>query len=167
MTKILFLIKTAISFSLGLHEGRPGYRRSLHPSKANTSKHEIFLTFFYFCGSYLTFWIWIQPTKTIGDPCGSQHWSKAVLRIRIRDPVHFDPWIRDPGWVKNKDPDYPFFWVKILKFFDADPRWKKFVSGIRGWRKLVSGINIPDPQHWSKGTLFQSRIPVVLTQVPL
>jgi hypothetical protein len=29
------------------------------------------------------------------------------------------------------------FWVKILKFFDADPGWKKFGSG----------KNIPDPQH--------------------
>jgi hypothetical protein len=29
------------------------------------------------------------------------------------------------------------FWVKILKFFDADPGWKKFSSG----------INIPDTQH--------------------
>ncbi len=29
-----------------------------------------------------------------------------VLRIRIRDPVpFFDPWIRDPGWVKNQDKD--------------------------------------------------------------
>jgi hypothetical protein len=30
------------------------------------------------------------------------------------------------------------FWVKILKFFDADPGWKKFGSG----------INIPDPLNW-------------------
>ncbi len=28
---------------------------------------------------------------------------KAVLRIRIRDTVHFGP--LDPGWVKNRDPD--------------------------------------------------------------
>jgi hypothetical protein len=33
----------------------------------------------------------------------------------------------------------PFFGVKRLKFFDADPGWKKFGSGIR--------INIPDTQH--------------------
>jgi hypothetical protein len=72
-----------------------------------------------------------------------------VLRIRIR--CLFDPWIRDPGWVKNQDPDprsgsamnnpdqslETIFWVKILKFFDAnpdpgsgifltmDPEWKK------------------------------------------
>jgi hypothetical protein len=54
----------------------------------------------------------------------------------------FDPWIRDPGWVKSQVPDPGFgselnnldhisesletiFWVKILKFFDADPGWKK------------------------------------------
>ncbi len=30
---------------------------------------------------------------------------QAVLRIQIRDPVPFKPWIRDPGWVKNPDPD--------------------------------------------------------------
>jgi hypothetical protein len=24
----------------------------------------------------------------------------------------------------------PFFWVKTLKFFDADPGWKKFGYGI-------------------------------------
>jgi hypothetical protein len=29
----------------------------------------------------------------------------TVLRIRIRDPVLFYPWIRDPGWVNNQFPD--------------------------------------------------------------
>jgi hypothetical protein len=70
--------------------------------------------------------------------------------------VMIDPWIRDPGWVKSKDPD---------------PGWKKLGSGIRdgknsdpgsgmgkprirdpGWRKFGSGINIPDPQHCREGT---------------
>jgi len=42
-----------------------------------------------------------------------------------------------------------FFLVKILKFFDADPGWRQFGSGIRGGKKSDpgSGINIPDPQH--------------------
>ena len=42
-----------------------------------------------------------------------------------------------------------FFMVKILKFFDADPGWRQFGSGIRGGKKSDpgSGINIPDPQH--------------------
>ena len=30
---------------------------------------------------------------------------QSVVRTLIRDPVPFDPWIRDPGCVKNKDPD--------------------------------------------------------------
>jgi hypothetical protein len=36
----------------------------------------------------------------------------------------------------------PFFGVKnkILKFFDADPGWKKFGSGIRGWKRFGYGI---------------------------
>jgi hypothetical protein len=51
--------------------------------------------------------------------------------------------VADPGCVLN----HPYFrelgnnfWVKILKFFDADPGWKN--------SDLGSGINIPDPQHW-------------------
>ncbi len=38
------------------------------------------------------------------------------------------------------------FWVKTLKFFDADP---KFFDADPGWKKSDpgSGINIPDPQH--------------------
>jgi hypothetical protein len=26
--------------------------------------------------------------------------------LRIRDPVLFDPWIRDPKWLKNQDLDH-------------------------------------------------------------
>jgi hypothetical protein len=34
------------------------------------------------------------------------------------------------------------FWVKIFQFFDADPGWKQFRSGIQdpGWKKVGSGI---------------------------
>jgi hypothetical protein len=32
--------------------------------------------------------------------------------------------------------------VKILKFFDEDP----------GWRQFGSGINIPDPELWDPGS---------------
>jgi hypothetical protein len=60
--------------------------------------------------------------------------------FRIRDPVSFGP--RDPGWVKNQDPDHISvslnnnFFVKILKFFDLDPGRKKVGSGIRGMSKF-------------------------------
>jgi hypothetical protein len=50
-----------------------------------------------------------------------------VLRIRIRD--------EQPGSYFLELGNH--FWVKILKFFDEDP----------GWKKVGSGINIPDPQH--------------------
>jgi hypothetical protein len=45
------------------------------------------------------------------------------------------------------------FWVKILKFFDADPGPGSGNETIRirdpGWEKDGSGINILDPQHWT------------------
>jgi hypothetical protein len=46
------------SGSLGLHNGRPSYRRSLQPSKEK--KHENSGLFFYFCGSFLPSWLRIQ-----------------------------------------------------------------------------------------------------------
>jgi hypothetical protein len=36
------------------------------------------------------------------------------------------------------------FWVKILKFFDADPGWKKFGFGME--KSRIRDV-IPDPQH--------------------
>jgi hypothetical protein len=62
----------------------------------------------------------------------------------------FDPWIRDPGRVKNQVPDSGgttrimfHIWVKILKFFDADPGWKKFGSRINpGSAPLVQFFNL-------------------------
>jgi hypothetical protein len=68
----------------------------------------------------------------------------------VADPVPF--WPLDPGWVKNQDPNPGWttrksyipelrnknFWVKILKFFDADPG-----SGMEKIR-IRDGKN-PDP----------------------
>jgi hypothetical protein len=77
-----------------------------------------------------------------------------VLRIRIRSL--FDPWILDPGWVKNQDPGSEmnisdhisesleaFYWLKILIFFDADPdpRSRIFLVLVSGWKNS-------DMQHW-------------------
>jgi hypothetical protein len=43
------------------------------------------------------------------------------------------------------------FWVKILKFFDADgdpdPGSEILLTLDPGWKKFGSGINIPDTQH--------------------
>jgi hypothetical protein len=61
---------------------------------------------------------------------------------------------RNPGGVKKSgsgmnNPDHisesleTIFWVKILKFFDADLGWNKIRIRYPGWKKFGSGINIP------------------------
>jgi hypothetical protein len=61
------LIKTCILpyLSVGLHKGRP---RNLPSSKENIQHFKTwnFLTIFYFCGSFLSSWIWI-------------HWPDGIL----------------------------------------------------------------------------------------
>ncbi len=54
--------KIAIYLSLGLHKGRPSYRKSRQPSKENIQylKTWHFLIFFCFCGSFLSSWIRIR-----------------------------------------------------------------------------------------------------------
>jgi hypothetical protein len=63
-----------------------------------------------------------------------------------------------PGsnFLELKNHFFAFFGVKILKFFDEDPGWKQFGSGIRDGKKSNpgSGINIPDPQHCKNVHLF-------------
>jgi hypothetical protein len=44
------------------------------------------------------------------------------------------------------------FWIKILKFFDADPdQGSEIISTLDpGWKKIrIRDKNIPDPQHWA------------------
>jgi hypothetical protein len=63
--KLLFFL------SLGLHKGRPSYRRSLQPSKENIQylKPWKFWTFkFYFCVSFLPSWIRIRNLNADPDP---------------------------------------------------------------------------------------------------
>jgi hypothetical protein len=83
-------------------------------------------------------------------------------------PSLFDPWFWHPGsgmgkksgsgsGIRDEQPGSyflelrnHFFGVKILKFFDGDPRSGMETIRIRdpGWNKVGSGINITDPQHW-------------------
>ncbi len=59
---ITFLSMIAIYLSLGLHKGRPSYRRIFQPSKKNIhhfKKHEIKKKI-NFCGSFLPFWIRVR-----------------------------------------------------------------------------------------------------------
>jgi hypothetical protein len=58
-----FRSEIAICLSLGLHKGRPNYRRSLQPSKEITSIQKIkFVNCFLFSGSFLPSWIRIRNT---------------------------------------------------------------------------------------------------------
>jgi hypothetical protein len=69
----------------------------------------------------------------------------------------FDPWIRDGYKIRIRIRDeHPgsyfqeiktFFWVKLLKFFDAVPGSGMKKNSDPGWKNFGSGINIPDPQH--------------------
>jgi hypothetical protein len=75
--------------------------------------------------------------------------------MRIRDPVPFSPLDPRSGMgklrirIRDESPNHIFesletiFFVKIPQFYDADPGWKKFGSG----------INITDPQHCKKADI--------------
>jgi hypothetical protein len=58
------------------------------------------------------------------------------------------------SWIRDEQPGSyfqelrnQFFGVKILKFFDADPEWKKLRIRDLGSKKVGSKMNIPDLQH--------------------
>jgi hypothetical protein len=71
--------------------------------------------------------------------------------MRIRDGKKFGSGIR---YGKNSDPGSGMekfgsgiIRVKMLKFFDVDPGWKKIRIRDPVWEKFGSGITSPDPQH--------------------
>jgi hypothetical protein len=68
---------------------------------------------------------------------GKKSGSGSRIRIRIQDP--------DPGWKTRiifLRAEKPFFWVKIIKFFDAD-----LGSRIRDGKNLDLGSGIPDGKN--------------------
>ncbi len=72
MKKILFFWgKIVIYFSVGLHEGRPSYMRSLQPSKENMQHFKTinFLTFL--GGSFLSSWIGSGSSQSIKISAGA------------------------------------------------------------------------------------------------
>ncbi len=64
----LFQIKITLYLALGLHKGRPSYRRSLPPSKEYIQYLKFINLFFYFCGSFLPPWIRIRRGER-GSAC--------------------------------------------------------------------------------------------------
>jgi hypothetical protein len=70
----------------------------------------------------------------------------------IRCP--FDPWIRNPGWVKVRiwiRDEQPGSYFRELRNHFLGLKYLNSLMGIQdpGWEKFGSGINIPDPQHWT------------------
>jgi hypothetical protein len=82
--KIFFWSKIAIYLSLGLHKGRPSYRRSLQPSNENIQHFQTwnFLIFFsIFVGHFLTSLIRIQSVSGSGSNADTD--PKHCLKIAI------------------------------------------------------------------------------------
>ncbi len=85
---------------IGLHDGRPSYRRSLLPSKENIQylKNMKFLHFFLLCWSVLPSWIRIHiltedpdpADKSITDPCGS--WSLTPVARKTAQGTWKEIW---------------------------------------------------------------------------
>ena len=84
--------------------GNAGDRRSLQPSKDNIQHFKTwkFYSFFYICGSFLPFWIWIRiliqnvdpdpdpATQINADPCE----SGSTTLVSDPDSLNPDHWIR-------------------------------------------------------------------------
>ncbi len=87
-----FISQIAIYLSLGLHKGRPIYRRSLHSSKENKTSSKLKLV--HFCGSFWPSWIRIpfvfamririHPTKMNADP---DPWGRYTRRWILKRGV--------------------------------------------------------------------------------
>ncbi len=87
--KNLQLKKTIFFYlSLGLHKGRPSYRRSIQPSKENIQHFKTwnFFTFFYLSGSGSGFRIRIRWPDWILFQSGSGSGSKTILYIKLPPP---------------------------------------------------------------------------------
>jgi hypothetical protein len=117
----------------------------------------------------------IYESISIADPDPGSG-IRCLFDPAIRDPGWLESQYPDPGsgrgrksasgsGIRDEQPGsyflelrnhfFVFFWVKILKFFDADPgsgmenvRIRDPGSGMEKKSDPGSGMNIPDPQHW-------------------
>jgi hypothetical protein len=97
--------------------------------------------------------------RNLGSRIGIRNRSK--VRIQIRDP--------DPGWKTRiifLRAEKPFFLVKILKFFDADPgsnirdgKNSDPGSGIQDRKNLDPGSGIRDGKNSDPGSKIQDKHP--------
>ncbi len=64
---------------------------------------------------------------TPGSGIRGPEWVKIRIRIRDENPDHISECLET------------ILWVKIFKFFEADPEWNKLGSGIRDGKNLNPG----------------------------
>ncbi len=123
------------------------------------------------CVSYI---LKIDISRTAGHTPNEKR-RKAVLRIRIRDPVPF--WPLDPGsgmgkqsesgsGIRDEQPGSYFLELRNhflgIKYLNSLMRMDTIRFGIRDGKKSVSGsgINIPDLLHWRIDYYFRIGIGV-------
>ncbi len=83
-------MKIAIYLSLGLHKGRPSYKRNLQPSKENIQHFKTwkFFTFFNFC-EFWSSWIRIRQLKLNADaqPCSAVQGGTVPCALKREHPA--------------------------------------------------------------------------------
>jgi len=107
----------AIYLSLGLHKGRPSYRRSLQPSKENIQHFKTlnFITFFYFWGSFCPTGSRSGFTDLIESGSGSETLTATLTAQKSKKipfQVKFIKLTKSPKWRDdaNKNPKFNMRW---------------------------------------------------------
>ncbi len=113
---IIFDSKVAIYLSLGLHKGRPSYRRSLQPSKENIQHFKTW--------NFLTFSLFMWVIFPSFGPPGSRFWIR----------IHWSHWIRIQSGFGSKATNClyrPYYYSSNLRWMRIcrDPEW----AAVRTW----------------------------------
>ncbi len=157
--------KITIYLSLGLHKGRPSYRRTLQLSKENIQHFKTlnFLLFIFFWGPFLPFWIRIRISKLQKKLSALKREHPTIqnmkflkffiflwfflpscFRIRIPDPLSwFNP---DPGSeTLGVQTAHPPAWWRASRWGSDSWRWRWrpadrcMTPWRRGWSGHVTG----------------------------
>ncbi len=133
----------AFYLSLGLHKGRPSYRRNHQPSKENIQhfKRWKFCPFFYFLGSFLPSWIRILIRNLYADP-------DPAAQINADPCVYF---IARSGIYNFNSKTIPFYvseiWNRAISWCAPTARSRSSTSG---WPAQ------PAPPSWWRPTWWRA-----------
>jgi hypothetical protein len=118
-------------FALGVTCSRFGPSVRLTTLVCDTGKLHSFLSFFPIPSLVVPTYFDRQFSGSTSGILGSGTWCL------------FDPWIRDPGWVKKSGSG------SRIKYLNSLMRIRDGKNSDQAWKMsdMGSGINIPDPQH--------------------